>query len=169
MASSAPSGANQQPWHFAVIKDHNLKLKIREAAEKEEKKFYSGSAGEAWISALEPIGTNATKLHLSEAPVLIVVFAQRYGLDADGIKYKHYYVNESVGISIGFLISALHHSGLVCLQHTPNPMRFLNKICNRPNFEKPVMILPVGYPADNAVVPIAAKKKKKLSDVITIF
>ena len=169
VASLAPSGANQQPWHFGVVKEQKLKLKIRAAAEEEEKKFYSGLAGEEWISALEPIGTHFLKPHLSEAPVLIVVFAQRYGLNSQGKKYKHYYVNESVGIAIGFLITALHHSGLVCLEHTPNPMKFLNKLCKRPSNEKPVMILPVGYPADDAVVPMAAKKKKPISDVLTIL
>ena len=145
VAASAPSGANQQPWHFVVIKDQEMKVQIRQAAEHEEEKFYSGAGGDEWISALEPIGTGANKKHLTDAPVLIIVFGQRYGIAADGSRYKHYYVNESVGIAVGFLISALHHSGLVCLEHTPNPMKFLNKLCNRPANEKPVMILPVGY------------------------
>ena len=120
VAASAPSGANQQPWHFVIVKNPEMKMKIRLAAEEEEQKFYAGMAGDAWISALEPIGTHSVKAHLSEAPALIIVFAQRYGLSEDGARFKHYYVTESVGIAIGFLISALHQSGLVCLEHTPN-------------------------------------------------
>ena len=169
VAASAPSGANQQPWHFVVIKDPDMKAKIRKEAEYEEQKFYSGGGGDEWISALEPIGTGAKKKHLTDAPALIVVFAQRYGLAENGSRYKHYYVNESVGIAVGFLISALHHSGLVCLTHTPNPMKFLNLLCKRPNNEKPVMILPVGYPNEIAEVPQAAKVKKPTSEVLSIY
>ena len=169
VAASAPSGANQQPWHFVVIKDPDMKAKIRKEAEHEEQKFYSGGGGDEWISALEPIGTGAKKKHLTDAPALIVVFAQRYGLAENGSRYKHYYVNESVGIAVGFLISALHHSGLVCLTHTPNPMKFLNLLCKRPNNEKPVMILPVGYPNEIAEVPQAAKVKKPTSEVLSIY
>ena len=169
VAASAPSGANQQPWHFVVIKDHEIKVQIRQAAEHEEEKFYSGAGGDEWISALEPIGTGANKKHLTDAPALIIVFGQRYGLAADGSRYKHYYVNESVGIAVGFLISALHHSGLVCLEHTPNPMKFLNKLCNRPANEKPVMILPVGYPSKEAKIPQAAKVKKPISEVLSMY
>jgi iodotyrosine deiodinase len=169
VAASAPSGANQQPWHFVVIKDQEMKVQVRQAAEHEEEKFYSGAGGNEWISALEPIGTGANKQHLTDAPALIVVFGQRYGLAADGSRYKHYYVNESVGIAVGFLISALHHSGLVCLEHTPNPMKFLNKLCNRPANEKPVMILPVGHPSEEAKIPQAAKVKKPITEVLSMY
>ena len=169
VAASAPSGANQQPWFFVIVKDNSMKAQIRKAAEHEERKFYSGAGGNEWISALEPIGTGSNKKHLTDAPALIVVFAQRYGLTSDGSRYKHYYVNESVGIAIGFLISALHLSGLVCLEHTPNPMTFLNQICSRPKHEKPVMILPVGYPSEKAQIPRAAKNKKPISEVLSMY
>ena len=124
-AGRAPSGANQQPWHFVAIKDSSMKKLIREAAEGEEKNFYSGGASDEWISALEPIGTGISKPHLTEAPWLIVVFAERYGKNEDGTRQKNYYVPESVGIAMGFLIAAIHNAGLVCLEHTPNPMKFL--------------------------------------------
>ena len=124
VAAAAPSGANQQPWHFLIVKTLELKMKIRLAAEEEEQKFYAGMAGDAWISASESIGTHSVKSHLSEAPALIIVFAQRYGLTELGACLKHYYVTESVGIALGFLISALHQSGLACLEHTPYPMTF---------------------------------------------
>ena len=167
VAASAPSGANQQPWHFAVIRDPWMKQKIRDAAEAEERKFYAGAAGDEWISALEPIGTGENKPHLTDAPALIVVFAQRYGLRSDGSKYKHYYVNESVGIAIGFLIAALHNVGLVCLPHTPNPMKFLNQILERPSNERPYVLLVVGHPAETAMVPRAATVKKSLEQIAT--
>jgi iodotyrosine deiodinase len=168
-AGSAPSGANQQPWHFVAIADAGMKARVRAAAEAEEEAFYAGGAGDAWLAALEPIGTGAAKPHLTVAPWLIVVFAQRYGLRADGSRYKHYYVPESVGIATGFLIAALHQAGLVCLTHTPNPMGFLNEMCGRPANEKPVMILPVGHPAADAVVPAAAKRKKPLQEILTVL
>ncbi len=168
-AGGAPSGANQQPWHFVAIADAGMKARVRAAAEAEEEAFYAGGAGDAWLRALEPIGTGASKPHLTVAPWLIVVFAQRYGLAADGTRVKHYYVPESVGIATGFLIAALHHAGLVCLTHTPNPMGFLNEMCGRPANEKPVMILPVGYPAADAVVPAAAKRKKPLDEILTVL
>lgn len=167
-AGSAPSGANQQPWHFCVIADPEMKARIRAAAEEEERAFYEGGGGDEWIAALEPIGTGATKPHLTEAPWLIVVFAQRYGLRA-GSRVKHYYVPESVGIATGLLIAAIHHAGLVTLTHTPNPMRFLNALCNRPENEKPVMILPVGHPAADATVPAAAKRKKPLPEIMSVY
>ena len=168
-AATAPSGANHQPWHFAAIADPAMKARIRAAAEEEEREFYAGGAGDEWLAALEPIGTGVSKPHLTDAPWLIVVFAQRWGLTGDGVRYKNYYVPESVGIAVGFLIAALHHAGLVCLEHTPNPMKFLAALCGRPDSEKAVMILPVGYPAGDATVPAAAKRKKALDDILTVF
>ena len=168
-AVSAPSGANHQPWHFAAIRNPEMKARIREAAEEEERKFYGGGASDEWLSALEPIGTGVDKPHLTTAPWLIVVFAERWGINDDGERYKNYYVPESVGIATGFLIAALHHAGLVCLEHTPNPMKFLPEMCGRPDREKAVMILPVGYPADDATVPAVAKRKKPLERVMSIF
>ena len=168
-AGRAPSGANQQPWHFVAIKDVGMKKKIREAAEKEEQNFYTGGASEEWISALEPIGTGISKPHLTDAPWLIVVFAERYGKKTDDSRRKNYYVPESVGIAMGFLIAAIHNAGLVCLEHTPNPMKFLNDLCGRPENEKPIMILPVGTPSENASIPKAAKLKKPLSEILTVF
>ena len=168
-AGTAPSGANQQPWHFVAIKDSSMKKLIREAAEREEKNFYSGGASDEWISALEPIGTGISKPHLTEAPWLIVVFAERYGKNGDGSRHKNYYVPESVGIAMGFLIAAIHNAGLVCLEHTPNPMKFLNDLCGRPDNEKPVMILPVGHPSEDANIPKAAKSKKPLNQILTVL
>jgi iodotyrosine deiodinase len=168
-AGSAPSGANHQPWHFAAIADPAMKARIREAAEEEERAFYAGGAGDEWLAALEPIGTGVSKPHLTVAPWLIVVFAQRYGQTEDGHRYKNYYVPESVGIATGFLIAAIHHAGLVCLEHTPNPMGFLPAMCGRPASEKAVMILPVGYPAEDATVPAVAKRKKPLDQILSVF
>ena len=122
-----------------------------------------------WIAALEPIGTNASKPHLTDAPWLIVIFAERYGFNKDGSRRKNYYVNGSVGIATGFLISALHNAGLVCLTHTPNPMKFLNSMCKRPANEKPIMILPVGYASEAATIPEASTNKKPLRDIMSIF
>ena len=168
-AGRAPSGANQQPWHFVAIKDLSMKKMIRDAAEKEEQNFYTGGASDEWISALEPIGTGISKPHLTKAPWLIVVFAERYGRKADGSRSKNYYVPESVGIAMGFLIAAIHNAGLVCLEHTPNPMKFLNNLCGRPDNEKPIMILPVGHPSEDANIPKAAKLKKPLDEISSIF
>ena len=168
-AGRAPSGANQQPWHFVAIKDLSMKKLIRKAAEREEKNFYSGGASDEWISALEPIGTGISKPHLTEAPWLIVVFAERYRKNEDGSRQKNYYVPESVGIAMGFLIAAIHTAGLVCLEHTPNPMKFLNDLCGRPSNEKPIMILPVGHPSEDAKIPKAAKFKKPLNEILTVF
>ncbi|MDP3958684.1 MAG: nitroreductase family protein [Pseudorhodobacter sp.] len=168
-AGTAPSGANRQPWHFVAISDPAMKARIRAAAEAEEAAFYAGAAGDEWLAALEPIGTGVAKPHLTDAPWLIVVFAQRYGVRTDGSRIKHYYVPESVGIATGFLIAALHHAGLVCLEHTPSPMAFLTAMCGRPGNEKPVMILPVGYPAAGATVPAEAKRKKALSEILTVL
>jgi iodotyrosine deiodinase len=168
-AATAPSGANHQPWHFCLVSDSAMKSQIRAAAEDEERAFYAGGAGDEWLAALEPIGTGVAKPHLTDAPWLIVIFAQRYGLTGDGSRHKNYYVPESVGIATGFLIAALHHAGLVCLEHTPNPMKFLPEMCGRPAHEKAVMILPVGYPADDATVPAVAKRKKPLEQVLSVF
>lgn len=166
-AGTAPSGANQQPWHFVAIARPGMKARIRAAAEIEEREFYAGGGGDEWLAALEPIGTDASKPHLTMAPWLIVIFAQRWGL-RDGRKVKHYYVPESVGIATGMLITALHRAGLSCLTHTPNPMKFLNALCDRPENEKAAMILAVGHPAPNATVPAVAKKKKPLQEILTI-
>ena len=168
-ACTAPSGANHQPWHFVAIADPAMKARIREAAEEEERAFYSGGAGDEWLAALEPIGTGVDKPHLTDAPWLIVVFAQRFGVTEDGTRYKNYYVPESVGIATGMLITAIHQAGLVCLEHTPNPMKFLAQMCGRPDHEKAVMILPVGYPAEGATVPAVAKIKKPAAQVMTVF
>lgn len=168
-AGTAPSGANHQPWHFVAISDPVMKARIREGAEAEERSFYAGAAGDEWLAALEPIGTGVSKPHLTDAPWLIVVFAQRYGMTEDGVRYKNYYVPESVGIATGLLIAAIHHAGLVCLEHTPNPMKFLGSLCGRPDHEKPVMILPVGYPSSSATVPAVAKRKKPLDQIMTVY
>lgn len=167
-AGLAPSGANHQPWFFVAISDPAMKAQIRAAAEEEERAFYAGGGGDEWLKALEPIGTGAEKPHLDLAPWLIVLFAQRYGVTRDSHRYKNYYVPESVGIAAGFLIAALHRAGLTCLTHTPNPMRFLNALCDRPESEKPVMILAVGHPSDTATVPAAAKRKKPLDEILSV-
>ena len=166
-AGTAPSGANHQPWHFVAISNARIKHAIREGAEEEERAFYAGGGGDEWIKALEPIGTGPEKPHLDVAPWLIVVFAQRWGHLDDGTRFKNYYVPESVGIATGFLISALHHAGLTALTHTPNPMRFLNDMLGRPKSEKPIMIVAVGHPADDATVPAVAKMKKPLDEILT--
>ncbi|MCB1365045.1 MAG: nitroreductase family protein [Rhodobacteraceae bacterium] len=168
-AGTAPSGANHQPWHFAAIAEPGLKARIRAEAEEEERRFYAGGAGDEWIKALEPIGTNAEKPHLTIAPWLIVVFAQRWGEFDDGTRYKNYYVPESVGIATGFLLAALHHAGLCTLTHTPNPMKFLNGALGRPASEKPTMIIAVGHPAADATVPSAAKIKKPFEVISSVF
>ncbi|OYW47772.1 MAG: nitroreductase family protein [Rhodobacterales bacterium 12-65-15] len=168
-AGTAPSGANHQPWHFVAISDPAMKARIRDGAEAEERAFYAGAGGDEWLAALEPIGTGVTKPHLTDAPWLIVIFAQRYGVTRDGARYKNYYVPESVGIATGLLIAAIHHAGLVCLEHTPNPMAFLGPLCGRPASEKPVMILPVGYPSATATVPEVAKRKKPLTEILSVF
>jgi nitroreductase len=157
-AGAAPSGANLQPWRFVVVSDPDIKRQIREAAEKEEHEFYHGRAPQEWLDALAPLGTDENKSFLETAPYLIVIFAQTYGLLPDGRKVKNYYVTESVGIATGMLITAIHHAGLVALTHTPSPMGFLNTILDRPENERPFLVLVVGYPADNAVVPVISKK-----------
>ena len=167
-AGRAPSGANHQPWHFAAVGAPDLKAQIRAAAEEEERAFYAGGGGDEWIRALEPLGTGVDKPHLTTAPWLIVIFAQRWGTFDDGTRYKNYYVPESVGIATGFLIAALHQAGLYSLTHTPNPMKFLNGLCDRPSSEKPVMILAVGHAAPDATVPKAATLKKPLSEILSV-
>ncbi|KIC41489.1 nitroreductase [Ruegeria sp. ANG-R] len=167
-AGTAPSGANHQPWHFVAISNPEMKRRIREEAEEEERKFYDGGAGDEWLKALEPIGTNDQKPHLEDAPWLIVIFAQRWGHFDDGMRFKNYYVPESTGIATGFLLTALHHAGLVSLTHTPNPMKFLNKLLDRPDHEKPIMIVAVGHPSEDAKVPKVAKMKKPLDEIMTV-
>jgi len=157
-AGSAPSGANQQPWHFGVVTDPKVRHQIREAAEIEERAFYEHRAPDAWLEALSPLGTRWQKPFLDQAPCLIAVFAQKYGIDSQGNTIKHYYVKESVGIATGFLITALHHAGLVCLTYTPSPMDFLNRILQRPQNEKAFMILVAGYPETGVMVPDISKK-----------
>ena len=156
-AGGAPSGANQQPWHFVAIQDAQIKHRIRLAAEEEEQAFYAGRAGQEWLEALAHLGTDDSKPFLEDAPWLIVIFAKRWGEDEGGKRIKHYYVPESVGIASGFLIAALHLAGLASLTHTPAPMKFLNQICQRPDSEKPVILLVAGYPKDDAEVPQISK------------
>ncbi len=160
-AGSAPSGANCQPWHFAVVSDPATKQRIRLEAEKEERAFYEQRAPQSWLDDLAPLGTDANKPFLETAPYLIGVFQQRYGHTESGAKQKHYYATESVGLATGLLISALHNAGLACLTHTPSPMKFLNDIMGRPTSERPFVLLVVGYPAADAVVPDITKKSLK--------
>jgi nitroreductase len=157
-AATAPSGANQQPWSFVAIGDPEIKRAIRLAAEEEERAFYQGRAGEEWLGALAHLGTDSEKPFLETAPWLIAIFAQRWGIDGDGRKVKHYYVPESVSIAIGLLIASLHSAGLATLTHTPSPMGFLNQICGRPDNEKPLVLLVVGHPAKGARVPAISRK-----------
>ena len=158
VAGSAPSGANLQPWHFVVVSDPAVKRRIREAAEVEEREFYSERAPQEWLDALAPLGTDAEKPFLETAPYLIAIFSQSYGVLPDGRKVKNYYVQESVGIATGMLITALHHAGLASLTHTPSPMGFLNAILDRPSNEKPFLLLVVGHPADGVQVPNISRK-----------
>ena len=164
-AGSAPSGANQQPWHFVVVADPEIKRRIRTAAEAEEREFYERRAPDEWLEALAPLGTDAAKPFLERAPYLIAIFVQRYGLGAGGRRIKHYYATESVGIATGLLITALHHAGLATLTHTPSPMDFLNEILARPVNERPFLLLVVGYPAADATVPDI--QRKPLDEIAT--
>lgn len=166
-AGTAPSGANQQPWHFAVVTDPATKKRIRSAAEAEEREFYQERAPREWRDALEPLGTDEHKPFLERAPLLIAVFVQNSGIDADGSLVKHYYAVESVGLATGILITALHHAGLATLTHTPSPMRFLNEILDRPANERPFLLLVVGYPASGAKVPNISRKS--LDEYVTSF
>jgi iodotyrosine deiodinase len=168
-AGRAPSGANHQPWHFAVVGDPAVKRAIRAAAEEEERAFYGGRAGEEWLEALAPIGTDAEKPFLEIAPWLIAVFAQKRGGVEAGESRKNYYINESVGIACGFLIAALHNAGLATLTHTPNPMTFLNETLGRPPSEKAYLLIVTGKPAPDALIPDHALKKKALKDIMSVF
>jgi iodotyrosine deiodinase len=166
-AGGAPSGANLQPWHFAIVSDAAVKRQIRQAAEAEEREFYDTRAPQEWLDALAPFGTDADKPFLETAPYLIAIFSQSYGVLPDGRKVKNYYVQESVGIATGMLITAIHYAGLVSLTHTPSPMGFLNTILGRPANEKPFLLLVVGHPADDAQVPDIGKKD--LADIATFL
>jgi iodotyrosine deiodinase len=158
VAGTAPSGANQQPWTFVVVSDAETKRLIREAAEAEERAFYERRAPPEYKGAIKPIGTDAVKPHITDAPYLIVVFERVYRLDDDGSKGKHYFVKESVGIAVGFLLAALHMSGLYALTHSPSPMGFLIEILERPANERPFILIPVGYPAEGSPVPDIVRK-----------
>jgi iodotyrosine deiodinase len=152
-AGSAPSGANMQPWHFAVVQDPAIKKKIREAAEIEERELYENRASDEWLDALAPLGTDAQKTFLETAPALIAIFLKKVTIDDEGVKHKNYYTSESVGIATGMLITALHQAGLGTLTHTPSPMKFLTEILERPSHERPFLLLVVGYPEEGAMVP----------------
>lgn len=167
VAASAPSGANKQPWTFCVVKSTAIKKKIRKAAENEEMKSYNERMNKEWLNDLKHLGTNAKKPFLETAPYLIVVFKKPYEIDNEGNKHQNYYVNESVGIACGFLISAIHNAGLVTLTHTPSPMRFLEKILNRPKNERAFLLLPVGYPSEKTYVPHI--KRKPIEEVMKIY
>lgn len=163
VAASAPSGANQQPWTFVVVSDPELKRKIRQAAESEERESYESRMSEEWLQALAHLGTDWHKPHLEDAPYLIIVFRQAYGLriepeTGEQVKVKHYYSDESVGIAVGMLLAALHMAGLATLTHTPSPMKFLAELLGRPENERAYVVIPVGYPADDAQVPVISKK-----------
>lgn len=168
-AGTAPSGANHQPWHFVCISNADTKAKIRQAAEVEEAQFYSGKAGNQWLGDLKKMGTDAQKPFLETAPWLIAIFAERYGFDESGGKRKNYYISESVGIATGFLINALHQAGLATLTHTPNPMKFLNEILERPSNERPFILLVVGHAAPDAQIPRASTVKKPLDEIASFL
>lgn len=166
-ASTAPSGAHKQPWTFCVVESSELKSKIRVAAEEEERKSYEGRMSEEWLEDLKPLGTNHSKPFLEIAPYLIIVFKKPYDLDENGNKLQNYYVNESVGIACGMLISAIHNAGLVTLTHTPSPMNFLTKLLERPSNERAFLLLPVGYPANETYVPDI--QRKQLDEVAKFY
>ena len=166
-AGTAPSGANQQPWRFVLVGPGPLRAEIRAAAEAEEREFYAGRAGDEWLGALAPLGTDTDKPFLESAPWLVAIFGQRYQVGANGRRLKNYYVPESVGIATGFLISALHEAGLATLTHTPSPMAFLNTALGRPPEEKAYILLVVGHPSEDATVPAHAKRKLALSEILS--
>ena len=157
-AGTAPSGAHQEPWTFVLVSEPELKRRIREAAEEEERRSYDGRMPDDWLEALRPLGTDWRKPHIEVAPYVIVVFEQAYGLRPDGAKVKHYYVRESVGIAVGLLLASLHEAGLATLTHTPSPMGFLREALGRPENERPYVLIPVGYPADGCAVPDLGRK-----------
>jgi iodotyrosine deiodinase len=157
-AGTAPSGAHQQPWTFVVVSDPELKLRIRVAAEEEERRSYESRMPDEWLEALKPLGTDWRKPHLEDAPYLVVVFEQAYGVRSDGTKVKYYYVKESVGIAVGFLLASLHEAGLATLTHTPSPMGFLRELLERPENERPYVVVPVGYPTERSLVPDLVRK-----------
>lgn len=166
-ASTAPSGANKQPWNFCVVSDPKIKAQIRAAAEKEEFENYHGRMSDDWLDDLKKFGTDHVKEFLTTAPYLIVAFKKAYDLGPDGEKKKNYYVNESVGLACGMLVAAIHHAGLVTVTHTPSPMNFLQKVLDRPANERPFLLLPVGYPTKGARVPVI--ERKELKDISTWY
>jgi nitroreductase len=166
-ASTAPSGAHKQPWTFCVVKDPDLKKQIRDAAEKEEFDSYNGRMSPDWLEDLKPLQTDWKKPFLETAPYLIIVFRRAYEKQPDGSHRNNYYVQESVGLACGFLLAAIHHVGLVALTHTPNPMNFLTKILNRPDNERPFLLIPVGYAAEECYVP--KLERKKLEEVMVVY
>ncbi|MCJ8320051.1 MAG: nitroreductase family protein [Colwellia sp.] len=168
-AGTAPSGANHQPWHFVAVSSQEIKQQIREQAERHERGFYDGRAGDEWLNALKELGTDADKPYLEHAPWLIAIFSQKKGGISIEEQNQNYYVHESVGIATGFLINALHSSGLATLTHTPKPMSFLNKVCGRGDNDRAYMLLIVGYPAENATIPAHAQVKKSLKDIATFL
>ncbi len=168
-AGTAPSGANHQPWHFVAINSADVKKQVREQAELHEQGFYQGRAGDEWLDALKPLGTDAQKPYLEHAPWLIAIFSQKKGGIHAEDNNTNYYVHESVGIATGMLITALHNAGLVTLTHTPKPMQFLSKICQRPDNERPYMLLIAGYPGEDATVPAHAQVKKSLDDIASFL
>ena len=166
-ASTAPSGAHKQPWVFCIVRNKDLKSKLRALAEEEERKNYEGRMSERWLKDLAPLGTDDVKEFIDIAPWIIVVMKKSYDIDSDGSKSNNYYVNESVGIACGFLIAAIHHAGLVTLTHTPSPMNFIAKALNRPEIEKPYLLLPVGYPKEGCKVPDL--KRKEFEEIAIYF
>jgi iodotyrosine deiodinase len=163
VAGTAPSGAHQQPWTFVVVSEPGLKARLREAAEREEREFYEHRATPEWLDAVAPLGTGWVKSHITDAPYVVVVFAQAWHSGPEGRRLKHYYVRESVGIAVGFLLAALHETGLCALTHTPSPMGFLGRLLGRPENERPFVLIPVGYPAADAIVP--ALERKALGEI----
>ncbi len=166
-AGTAPSGAHKQPWTFCVVGDPDLKRRLREAAEEEERINYGGRMSDEWLDDLRPFGTDWQKPFLETAPWLVVVFKRAYELEADGIKHQNYYVNESVGIATGFLLAAAHHAGLATLTHTPSPMNFLARVLERPDNERPFLLIPMGYPAEGCLVPDL--RRKPVEEVLVPF
>lgn len=168
-AGTAPSGANHQPWHFVCVQDSATKQEIWKAAEAEEEAFYGGKAGATWLADLDKLGTNANKPFLAKAAWLIAIFLKKNEMESGKVVQKNYYMAESCGIATGFLINALHHAGLATLTHTPSPMAFLSKILDRPSNERPFLLLVAGYPAEDAMIPTHATKKKSIEEIATFF